>query len=79
MLLIDSMLRLISDGKWHDTTEIALTLQINPQKLEKIIQLFEEFNFIQHENFKVRISPDAKNLLESLEEGNYEINSRVSL
>ncbi|MEM2975545.1 MAG: hypothetical protein QW821_03925, partial [Candidatus Bathyarchaeia archaeon] len=64
----DNILRLILDGKWHDTAEIALALQISPQKVDKIIQLFREFNFIQHENFKIRISPDVRKLLVHLEE-----------
>jgi len=81
MSQIDNVLLLIIDEKWHNLTEIAHTLKITHQKLEKIIELLKEFSFIQHEKTRIRISPDIKELIESLEKEleSHKINSTVFL
>lgn len=63
---IDEVLSFLLDGTWRDLLEITQTLQIDYQKLEKIVKLLTEFNFIQTNESKVRITPDTKMFLESI-------------
>jgi predicted transcriptional regulator len=81
MSQIDNVLVLLSDGEWHSLSEIAYTLQIDYQKLEKIVELLKEFNLIQHDKLKVRIDPHTKKFLESIQKElqNHKISSTVSL
>ena len=66
MSKIDEVLALLLDGAWHDLFEITHTLQIDHQKLEKIVKLLTEFNFTQINELKVRITLDTKKFLESI-------------
>ena len=85
MLKIDEVLVYLLDGTWHDLSEIADALQLNDQKLGRIVKLLKEFSFIQINELKVRIASDAKKFLESvskdMETGRrrHEISSTVSL
>ncbi|MGB9613735.1 MAG: hypothetical protein ACPL4K_06155 [Candidatus Margulisiibacteriota bacterium] len=66
MSKIDDLLRLLLDGKWHTYTEIAQKLNINHQKLENIIELLKEFDFIQQKENMARILPDTEKLVKTL-------------
>jgi hypothetical protein len=81
MSQIDNVLVLLLDGEWHGLPEIAHSLQIDYQKLEKIVELLKEFDFIQHDKLKVCIDPHTKKFLESIQEDleNHKISSTVSL
>ncbi|MEM2567358.1 MAG: hypothetical protein QXH20_02660 [Candidatus Bathyarchaeia archaeon] len=63
---IDELLRLLQDGKWHTYDEIIQKLNINHQKLKEIIELLNEFNFIQQKENMVQILPETKKLVKSL-------------
>lgn len=67
MSQIDDVLVLLSDGEWHSLPEMAHSLQIDYQKLKKIVELLKEFNLIQHNKLKVRIAPDTKRFLEPIQ------------
>jgi uncharacterized protein YlbG (UPF0298 family) len=81
MFQIDIVLVLLLDGEWHSLSEMVRILQINYQKLEKIVELLKEFDFIQHDKLKVCIDPHTKKFLESIQEDleNHKISSTVSL
>lgn len=81
MSQIDELMRFLSDGKWHTYTEIAQKLKINHQKLEKIVELLREFDFIQQKGNRVQITPNTKKLIKSLKTriGDHEISSTVFL
>ena len=66
MSKIDDVLVFLSDGVWHDLFEITYAMQIDNQKLEKIVRLLTEFNFIQISEHKVRVTFDTKKFLESI-------------
>lgn len=63
MSQIDEVLQFINDGEWYSLDEIAQVLKINPQKLDIMIDLLKEFDFIQLENNKVRILADIRKLM----------------
>jgi len=85
MSKIDEALVFLLDGEWHGLSEMSHVLQIECQKLEKILELLKEFNFIQTKELKVRITFDVKKFIDSTNKdlerkGIYhKINSTVSL
>jgi hypothetical protein len=60
------MLAEISDGAWHNLFEIANALQINYSRLEKIVELLNEFSLIQKKGCEIRIDLETKKLLKSI-------------
>lgn len=81
MSQIDELLRFLLDGKWHGYTEIVQKLNIDSQKLEKIVDLLREFDFVKRKGNMVQILPDTKKLVKSLKQKmeGQEINSTVFL
>jgi hypothetical protein len=66
MSTIDDLLTLVSDGAWHDFSEIIGTLGIDREKLERIVEFLTEFNLVQTKGNKVCIDFEMKRLLESI-------------
>jgi transcription initiation factor IIE alpha subunit len=62
--MIDKLLDLLLDGEWHNIKELVEKMKIESEKLEKIIELLQNFNFLKYKNSKVRISADVKELIE---------------
>jgi predicted transcriptional regulator len=60
---IDDVLLVLSDGAWHDLSEIEHALQIGKAELLKIVELLKEFNFVRIKGRRVSIDTDTKNLL----------------
>jgi len=86
MSKIDEVLSFLLDGEWHTLIEIAQALQMDCQKLEKIVTFLADFDLILINIPNVRITFDTKKFLESLRECSereesttHEINSSVSL
>jgi biotin operon repressor len=66
MSQIDNLLLLLLDGEWHSLPEIAQSLQIDYQKLEEIVELLRDFDFLQQKKLKVRIEPNTKKFMKSI-------------
>ena len=66
MTKIDRVLWLLLDGKWHTLNKVSEAIQIDMAKLEKIATFLEEFNFIEFNAPRVRITPETKKLLEDI-------------
>jgi biotin operon repressor len=66
MSQIDNLLLLLLDGEWHSLPEIAHSLQIDYQKLEEIVELLRDFDFLQQKKLKVRIEPNTKKFMKSI-------------
>ncbi len=73
MSQVDEVLTLLLDGKWHDIPTIAGILGIKKDKLRRILQLLEKFNFIESENEKTRISHDTKKFIQSVQQLLYNV------
>ena len=67
MSKINEALTTLLDGAWHDQSEITNRLQIDRERLRVIVQFLGEFNLIQVQEAKVRISADTKAFLESIQ------------
>jgi len=68
MSQIDGVLMFLLDGTWHDLIEVSNILQINYEKLEKIVKLLTEFNFIEISEHNVRVTVDTKKFLKSIKQ-----------
>jgi predicted transcriptional regulator len=66
MSQIDQLLALIADKKWFSTNKIAQTMEIDNEKLAKMVKLLSEFNFIQVRGQSICIDPDTKKLLKTV-------------
>jgi len=66
MSMVEKVLVLLLDGTWHDLAEVASSLQIDHHKLDKIVKLLIEFDFIETKATQVRIESDTKAFLESI-------------
>lgn len=73
MSQVDEVLTLLLDGKWHGIPIIAGILGIKKDKLRRMLQLLEEFNFIESENEKIRISHDTKKFIQSVQKLLYNV------
>jgi hypothetical protein len=45
---LEKLLALVSDDVWHNTNEVAKTLEIPQEKLQQIIKFLTETDLIQH-------------------------------
>lgn len=68
MSKIDEVLSFLLDGEWHNLNEVAEALQIDCRKLEIILTFLAEFNLIQLDLSRVRITFEMKKFLKSLSE-----------
>jgi len=73
MSQVDEVLTLLLDGKWHSIPIIAGILGIKEDKLRRMLQLLEEFNFIESENEKIRISLETKKFIQSVQQLLYNV------
>jgi len=64
MSMVEKVLVFLLDGTWHDLAEVASNLQIDHHKLDKIVKLLIEFDFIETKSTQVRIESDTKAFLE---------------
>lgn len=72
MTKIDRMLWLLLDGKWHTLNNLSEALQTDIAKLEKIATFLQEFNFIEFNPPRVRITPETKKFLKEIRSLNRE-------
>ncbi|MEM3613116.1 MAG: hypothetical protein QXQ85_04725, partial [Candidatus Bathyarchaeia archaeon] len=45
---LEKLLALLDDNLWHNIKEVAETLQIPPEKAQKIVEFLTEADMIQH-------------------------------
>jgi hypothetical protein len=59
LLIIDSFLMSLKNGKWHDLAEIAKKLASNEFRVEMIVSFLSNYGFIEFDrkNRKVKICP----------------------
>jgi len=59
---------LAKDGKWHSVNELAIIIQMEEHRVEKIAQFFAHYSFIQINSGKnkVKIDPELREIFISL-------------
>ncbi len=62
---ITMILDILSDGKWHETEELLLRLELNEHKLQEVTTFLNNYDFVKidKKNRKVRINKDFQKLL----------------
>jgi hypothetical protein len=65
LMLIESIMELLKDGKWHDICSIAEELNQSEENVLKIIKFCEEFDFMLHDKTLGRTRVD-KEIIELL-------------
>jgi predicted transcriptional regulator len=65
---IDRVLAFILDKDWLYLTEISIAIEIDMDKLQKIVKMLAEFGFVQQKKRQVRICGDVRELLRSVSE-----------
>lgn len=58
-------LELLRDGKWHQTEELMLSLNLNKDKIRELTSFFNAYNLakVDGKNGRVRINSDLKKFL----------------
>ena len=69
MLVIDEILDLLKDGKWHTMNEVMEKSRLNEFKAETVMSFLAEYSFIQQdkEHKKARLTPPTLDFLESIQ------------
>lgn len=59
MLVMDDILKLIEDGKWHDIKEIADNSKLHILKVEMFMNFLSEYDFVDldKKRQKVKLTP----------------------
>jgi DNA-binding IclR family transcriptional regulator len=62
---ITMILDILSDGKWHETEELLLRLELNEQKLQEVTTFLNNYDFVKvdRKSGKVKINKDFQKLL----------------
>jgi hypothetical protein len=71
---LEKLLNLLSDNVWHNTDEIAKTLEIQQDKIQQIIKLLTETDLIQHNpaTNQIKLDQNWKTLIINQKETNPE-------
>ena len=58
-------LELLRDGKWHQTEELMLSLNLNKDKIQELTSFLNAYNLatVDGKNGRLRINSDLKKLL----------------
>jgi predicted transcriptional regulator len=59
-MLIDYVLELMSDGKWHDTDSLARKLNCSRQGISEILEFCAEFGFVSLNRSREKARMDEK-------------------
>jgi len=57
MHTIDNIMALIHDSQWHGMDEIHREFPIPEEKLDKVLCFLQDYDFINKENQKLKITP----------------------
>jgi len=62
---VTMILELLNDGKWHDTEEMQLRLELNEREFGEIEAFLAKYDFIKADpkNRRVKITRDFRRLL----------------
>lgn len=65
MLAIDEVVELLKDGEWHSLNQIEKKLNLTKNRMEKIVQLLCQLDFIALNDKleKVAIDPDLREIV----------------
>ena len=65
MSIVDEVVEILKDGKWHSLSEIAKRLKLKPKKTEGILQFLAECDFatFDQKNNTAIINPELKELI----------------
>jgi len=65
MSTIDEILELLSDGEWHNITEISKSLKMSFEELDSIIHFLSKYGFVEigDDLIKVKIEKNFKELV----------------
>lgn len=68
MSIIDDVLELLEDGRWHDVREAVKKSGLNESKAEAVLGFLAEYNFItlNKEQQKVKLTSTMLKFLEAL-------------
>jgi len=68
MSIIDEILGLLKDGKWHDLDQIMKEFRLTKSEAETVTNFLAEYNFIQldKERQRARLSPPALSFLKKI-------------
>ena len=69
VLVIDEILELLKDGKWHSMNEVMEKSRLSEFKAETVMSFLAEYNFIQldRERKKARLTPPALDFLKEIQ------------
>ena len=68
MSIIDDVLEILEDGRWHDVREAVKKSGLNESKAEAVLGFLAEYNFItlNKEQQKVKLTSTMLKFLEAL-------------
>jgi predicted transcriptional regulator len=66
--LLDKLIILLNDGKWHNANEIAPKIGASENKVQAAVNLLAQYELIQYDkdNRMIRTCPSTKRWLEAL-------------
>lgn len=69
MLVIDEIMELLKDGKWHGMNEVTEKSRLSEFKAETVMSFLAEYDFIQldKERRKARLTPPTLDFLEEIQ------------
>jgi len=69
VLVVDEILELLNDGKWHSLSEVVEKSRLSEFKAETVMGFLAEYHFIQldRERKKARLTPPALSFLEEIQ------------
>jgi len=82
MSTIDEILELLSDGEWHNITEISKSLKMSFEELDSIIHFLSKYGFVEigDDLIKVKIEKNFKELVtEEFEEEPKELKTKPDM
>ena len=60
--LLDQVLAMLKDGRWHSEEEVSKRIQLIPRKTEAVIAFLTRFKFIERDDkrrkVRTRLSPE---------------------
>jgi len=67
MTLVDEVLELLKDGKWHDIEETVKKLRLDAKVIQKITAFLAQYGFIQldKDHRRARLSPQTIKLMKT--------------
>ncbi|MCS7124612.1 MAG: hypothetical protein NZ932_04255 [Candidatus Bathyarchaeota archaeon] len=62
---LEKLLMLLNDNQWHSINQVAETLEIPPEKAQKIVEILTEADMIQHNSAtnQVKLNQNWKTLI----------------